>query len=56
MRAAAVIGSPPPPRTPWSIQVVETAGDRISAIHNFLVPELFAMFGFPPALVEEINR
>jgi RNA polymerase sigma-70 factor (ECF subfamily) len=41
---------------PWSIQVVETAGDRISAIHNFLFTELFEAFGFPPELTEEIER
>jgi len=41
---------------PWSIQVVETAGDRISAIHNFLFPELFGAFGFPPELDEEAER
>jgi RNA polymerase sigma-70 factor, ECF subfamily len=37
--------------TPWSINVVETDGDRISALHFFvMMPELFGFFGFPPAL------
>jgi RNA polymerase sigma-70 factor (ECF subfamily) len=33
--------------TPWSLQVIEIDGDRISAIHCFLVPRLFATFGMP---------
>ena len=37
-------------RDPWSIQVVEVADGRISAIHNFLYPSLFPEFGFPPFL------
>jgi RNA polymerase sigma-70 factor (ECF subfamily) len=36
--------------SPWSIQVVEIDGDRISAIHCYAMPELFAAFGFPSAL------
>jgi RNA polymerase sigma-70 factor (ECF subfamily) len=35
---------------PFAIQVVETSGGRISAIHNFLYPELFAAFGLPARL------
>ena len=42
--------------TPWSIQVVEISGDRISAIHNFLFTELFDAFGFPPEIVTEEQR
>jgi len=36
--------------TPWAIQVVETDGDRIGALHCYVIPGLFAVFGFPPAL------
>jgi RNA polymerase sigma-70 factor (ECF subfamily) len=35
---------------PFAIQVIETSGGRISAIHNFLYPELFAAFGLPARL------
>jgi RNA polymerase sigma-70 factor (ECF subfamily) len=38
---------------PFALQVVETSGERISSIHNFLFPELFAAFGLPPRLVAE---
>jgi len=37
-------------REPFSIQVVEVADGKISGLHNFLYPELFADFGFPPYL------
>jgi RNA polymerase sigma-70 factor, ECF subfamily len=37
---------------PFALQVVETSGDRISAIHNFLLPELFPAFGLPTELTE----
>ena len=32
---------------PWSIQVIETSGDRIVGHHNFLDPTLFPVFGLP---------
>jgi RNA polymerase sigma-70 factor, ECF subfamily len=32
---------------PWSLQVVEVGGGRITGLHNFLDPELFAVFGLP---------
>jgi RNA polymerase sigma-70 factor (ECF subfamily) len=35
--------------TPWSLTVLETRGDKISALHAFVVPELFPAYGFPPA-------
>ena len=35
---------------PWAIQVIETADGRISAHHNFIGPELFAVFGLPDHL------
>jgi RNA polymerase sigma-70 factor (ECF subfamily) len=38
---------------PFAVQVVETSDGRISSIHNFLFPELFAYFGLPPRLVDE---
>jgi len=37
-------------REPWSIQVIEVSGGRISAWHNFLYPEMFAAFGLPPRI------
>ena len=37
--------------TPWAIQVVETDGGLISALHTFvMMPELFAVFGMPARL------
>ena len=35
---------------PWSLTVLETSGDRIVAVYNFIYPELFPTFGFPPRL------
>ncbi|HEX2046734.1 MAG TPA: sigma-70 family RNA polymerase sigma factor [Acidimicrobiales bacterium] len=35
---------------PWSIQVLETSGDRIVGHHNFLDTDLFAVFGLPDHL------
>jgi RNA polymerase sigma-70 factor (ECF subfamily) len=35
---------------PWGIQVIEASGERISAIHNFIYPELFPAFGLPSRL------
>jgi RNA polymerase sigma-70 factor (ECF subfamily) len=35
---------------PWAIVVVETSEGRISGLHHFLYPELFAEFGLPPRL------
>jgi RNA polymerase sigma-70 factor (ECF subfamily) len=35
---------------PFALQVIETSGGRISAIHNFLYPELFTAFGLPARL------
>jgi RNA polymerase sigma-70 factor (ECF subfamily) len=35
---------------PWSFQVLEVDGDRLSAINNFLFPELFTGFGLPAYL------
>jgi RNA polymerase sigma-70 factor (ECF subfamily) len=36
--------------TPWAIQVIELSGDRISGLHNFVDPHLFAAFGLPARL------
>jgi len=37
--------------TPWAIQVVETDGGLITALHCFvMMPELFAVFGMPQRL------
>jgi RNA polymerase sigma-70 factor (ECF subfamily) len=41
---------------PFALQVVETSGDRISSIHNFLFPELFAFFGLPERLVDGVEE
>jgi len=35
---------------PWALQVIETTGDRITGLHNFLDTELFAVFGLPARL------
>ncbi len=35
---------------PFALQVVEVSGPRISGLHHFLGPELFAAFGLPPRL------
>jgi RNA polymerase sigma-70 factor, ECF subfamily len=35
---------------PWAIVVVETSGGRITGLHHFLYPEMFAEFGLPPRL------
>jgi RNA polymerase sigma-70 factor, ECF subfamily len=35
---------------PWSIQIIEIAGDRIVGHHNFLDTDLFAFFGLPAHL------
>jgi RNA polymerase sigma-70 factor, ECF subfamily len=35
---------------PFALQIVETSEGRISAIHNFLYPELFPAFGLPTRL------
>ncbi|MDQ4132011.1 MAG: sigma-70 family RNA polymerase sigma factor [Actinomycetota bacterium] len=37
---------------PFSLQVVEISGGRITALHHFLYPELFEAFGLPPRLEE----
>jgi RNA polymerase sigma-70 factor (ECF subfamily) len=37
--------------TPWALQVIETSGDRICAIHSFLdTEEIFPLFGLPAHL------
>jgi RNA polymerase sigma-70 factor (ECF subfamily) len=38
---------------PFNLAVLELAGGRISAIHNFLYPELFPAFGLPLRLGRE---
>jgi len=35
---------------PFALQVIETSGGQVSAIHNFLFTELFAAFGLPARL------
>jgi RNA polymerase sigma-70 factor, ECF subfamily len=35
---------------PWSVQVIEVAGDRIVGHHNFLDTNLFPVFGLPERL------
>jgi RNA polymerase sigma-70 factor, ECF subfamily len=35
---------------PWAIQLIEVSGGRITGHHNFLGPELFAVFGLPARL------
>jgi len=36
--------------SPWSLQVIEVSGGRISGIHSFLDTGLFPAFGLPPHL------
>src|SRR6476620_10157512 len=38
---------------PWAIVVVEMSGERITGLHHFLYPEMFAAFGLPPRLEGE---
>jgi RNA polymerase sigma-70 factor (ECF subfamily) len=40
----------PDAHEPWALFVLEIAGGRITAIHNFLDTKLFAEFGLPPRL------
>jgi RNA polymerase sigma-70 factor (ECF subfamily) len=35
---------------PWAIVVLELSGGRITGLHHFLYPALFAEFGLPPRL------
>jgi RNA polymerase sigma-70 factor, ECF subfamily len=35
---------------PWAIVVVEVSDGRITGLHHFLYPELFAEFGLPSRL------
>jgi RNA polymerase sigma-70 factor (ECF subfamily) len=37
---------------PFALQVIEVSGDRITALHHFLDPQLFTAFGLP-ARIEE---
>ncbi|MDQ1748791.1 MAG: polymerase sigma-70 factor, subfamily [Frankiaceae bacterium] len=39
-----------PAHVPWSLQVIEVSGDRISHVHHFLDTSLFGRFGLPAAL------
>ena len=38
---------------PWAIVVLEMSGERITGLHHFLYPELFAAFGLPARLEGE---
>ena len=33
--------------------MIEVDGDRITGLHHFLDPELFAAFGLPPHLTDD---
>ena len=35
---------------PFALQVIEVSRGKISGLHHFLYPELFAFFGLPPSL------
>ena len=39
-------------REPWAIHLIETSGQRITGITNFVNGDLFALFGLPPHLEE----
>jgi RNA polymerase sigma-70 factor (ECF subfamily) len=50
---AAAIYNPAPDGSgfvPWALVVVETSGGKISGLHHFIYPELFAYFGLPERL------
>jgi RNA polymerase sigma-70 factor (ECF subfamily) len=53
--AIAIYHQEPDGYEPWAIVVVETSDGRISGLHHFLFPELFAEFGLPPRL-ERLER
>jgi RNA polymerase sigma-70 factor (ECF subfamily) len=38
---------------PWAIVVLEMSDGRITGLHHFIFPELFAEFGLPPRLERE---
>jgi RNA polymerase sigma-70 factor (ECF subfamily) len=40
--------------TPWGIQVLELSGGRIIGHHNFLDTNLFAAFGLPAHLDDDV--
>ncbi len=43
-------------RTPWALVVLETRGERVSAVHSFLdVATLLPLFGLPPTIGPEKN-
>jgi RNA polymerase sigma-70 factor, ECF subfamily len=35
---------------PWAVVVMETSGGKVSGLHHFIYPELFAQFGLPDRL------
>lgn len=39
-------------REPWAIHLIETSGQRITGLTNFVNGDLFALFGLPPQLDE----
>ncbi len=44
-------------REPWALQVIETSGGRITALHHWIPPfaeQLFAQFGLPLRLEGEL--
>ncbi|MCW2985715.1 MAG: polymerase, sigma-24 subunit, subfamily, partial [Conexibacter sp.] len=51
--AVGVYHQAPDGYEPWAIVVVEMSGGRITGLHHFLYPELFAEFGLPPRLDRE---
>jgi RNA polymerase sigma-70 factor (ECF subfamily) len=50
VNGCAAFGSYKADGSPWSIQVIETDGERIVGHHNFLDTSLFAAFGLPARL------
>ena len=49
-RSAIYHPAAPTAYDPWAIVVLEISGGRITGLHHFLYPELFAEFGLPPRL------
>jgi RNA polymerase sigma-70 factor (ECF subfamily) len=48
--AAAIYNAGDDGYEPWAIVVLEMSGGRITGLHHFLYPELFAAFGLPSRL------
>jgi RNA polymerase sigma-70 factor (ECF subfamily) len=48
--AVAIYNRAPDGYAPWALVVLEFSGGRISGLHHFIYPEIFAAFGLPSRL------